>query len=225
MSKVIEEPDGRKTPTRKRRYDSTRRAEQAADTRRRVVEAAAACFSDRGYGPTTMAQIARRAGVSTETVNANGPKRALLIAAFSQAFVGEETEDDVTRSDPWAEVLGREEPTALLDGVADLVLEGQASGIRMWRVLSAAAVEEPDVGELYQALAGRRRASLLAATQLLGARGLLRAGNSVEEHADTLALLAGFDPYQLYVLDFGWQPEQLRAWFIRMVRSTVLDLS
>ena len=49
-----------KAPTRS--YVSTLRTEQAATTRRRILEAAAACFSENGYSGTSLADIAARAG-------------------------------------------------------------------------------------------------------------------------------------------------------------------
>ena len=51
-----------------RRYDSTRRREQAAATRREILEAAQRLFERDGYGATTMAAIAAEAGVALKTV-------------------------------------------------------------------------------------------------------------------------------------------------------------
>src|SRR5918992_1425077 len=55
----------------KRRYNSTRRDEQARETRRRIIAAARELFVTQGYGRTTIAQIASHAGVAVETVYAN----------------------------------------------------------------------------------------------------------------------------------------------------------
>ena len=51
-----------------RRYDSTRRREQAAATRREILEAAQRLFERDGYVATTMAAIAAEAGVALKTV-------------------------------------------------------------------------------------------------------------------------------------------------------------
>lgn len=59
-----------------------RRPKQARSrrTRRRIVEAAAACFEERGYDETTTAEIARRARVAVGTVYGYfADKRALLL--------------------------------------------------------------------------------------------------------------------------------------------------
>lgn len=207
----------------RRRYSSPRRTEQAAQTRLRVVEAAGELFAQHGFAGTTMPRIAERAGVSVETVTLHGPKRDLLLAAFGQTFAGYETRGRLTDSEPWASVL-RADPVALLDGVADLVLAGQERGIGIWRAVTAAATTDEGVRRLTLDLARRRRDDLRAATEVFAERGLLRPGRTVAQHADTLALLAGFDPYQLYVEEFGWSREELRAWFVDTVARLVLDL-
>src|SRR6266536_5190141 len=52
----------------KRRYDSPRRREQAAATRRDILEAALRLFERQGYAATTMAAIAAEARVALKTV-------------------------------------------------------------------------------------------------------------------------------------------------------------
>src|SRR5688500_12088486 len=76
--------------TRTRTYRSELRQRQAAQTRRRIVEAAIEVFSENGYQAATFAQIAKRAGVSIETVQKHGPKTALLWAAVEVASFGVE---------------------------------------------------------------------------------------------------------------------------------------
>jgi AcrR family transcriptional regulator len=205
----------------RRKYDGTRRAQQAAETRQRIVSAAAECFAELGYGRTTLARIAERAGVSVESVNLNGPKRALLIAAFSQAFVGEETEEGLG-ADVYASLFRITDRGEFVDRWADVVLDGQRAGIGIWRAVSAAAIEEPEVAELYAELAQRRRRDLRLAAEALAERGWLADDRPIDEVADTMALLVGFDPYQLLVLDFGLPEERLRAWFVDMVERTLL---
>lgn len=51
-----------------RAYRLGKRAETAAETRRRIVEAAHALHGEQGIAATTMKQVARRAGVSIGTV-------------------------------------------------------------------------------------------------------------------------------------------------------------
>jgi len=66
-------------PRTKRAYNSSRRKEQALQTRRQIVEAARSLFIARGYAGATIEAIAQEAGVAPETVYAAfGNKRAIL---------------------------------------------------------------------------------------------------------------------------------------------------
>jgi AcrR family transcriptional regulator len=71
-------------------YRSALRAEQAQQTRAAVLDAAGRCFLERGYAGTTMKDVARVAGVSVQTVFAQGSKAALLLACVDRAVVGDD---------------------------------------------------------------------------------------------------------------------------------------
>jgi AcrR family transcriptional regulator len=78
----------------KRQYNSVRRREQAGETRLRIIRSAHDLFVDQGYGRTTIAQIARAAGVAVETVYATfGSKPKLLHEVWDVTVGGDE--DDV----------------------------------------------------------------------------------------------------------------------------------
>ncbi len=75
----------------KRRYDSTRRREQAQENRRRILAVAQELFVTKGYGATTLADIARAAGVAAPTIYAvfeNKP--TVLHRAWDVAVGGDE---------------------------------------------------------------------------------------------------------------------------------------
>src|SRR5215217_1701144 len=75
----------------KRKYASTRRAGQAADTRDAVIAAARQQFIAVGWQGTTIASVARAAVVSNETIYAVfGNKQALLRAVIERAVRGTE---------------------------------------------------------------------------------------------------------------------------------------
>ena len=72
----------------RRRYQSARRAAQAAQTRRDIVTAAGRLFRERGYG-VPLAEIASEAGVVVETVyRIFGSKAALFRAAVEALLAG-----------------------------------------------------------------------------------------------------------------------------------------
>src|SRR5437870_5397792 len=64
-----------------RKYALKVRAEKQAETRRRIVEATAALHTEVGPARTTVAEIARRAGVQRLTVYNNFPEERELFEA------------------------------------------------------------------------------------------------------------------------------------------------
>jgi len=70
-----------------RKYELKARAEKQAETRRRIVEATAALHEEVGPARTTVAEIARRAGVQRLTVYNNFPSETALIDACGQHWM------------------------------------------------------------------------------------------------------------------------------------------
>jgi len=70
-----------------RKYELKARAEKQAETRRRIVEATAALHEEVGPARTTVAEIARRAGVQRLTVYNNFPSETTLIDACGQHWM------------------------------------------------------------------------------------------------------------------------------------------
>src|SRR5690349_3594795 len=99
-----------------RTYRSELRAQQAKQTRRRIVEASARLFATTGYQATTLAAIAREAGVSTETVKTAGSKAELLLAGFEVVFSGTEAADSLTETEVGQGVMNLPDE-AFLDAV------------------------------------------------------------------------------------------------------------
>ena len=65
----------------KRKYELKARAVKQADTRRRITEATVALHEEVGPARTTVAEVARRAGVTRVTVYSNFPEERELLAA------------------------------------------------------------------------------------------------------------------------------------------------
>jgi AcrR family transcriptional regulator len=93
----------------KRRYDGTRRQEQARATRRAVLQAAHDLFVTQGYAATTIAQVAGGAGVSVETVYSAFKNKPTLLHRVWDVTVGGDDEEVLLHERP--EVLAiRAEP-------------------------------------------------------------------------------------------------------------------
>jgi AcrR family transcriptional regulator len=91
--------DNQKTP--KRKYELKRRADEMADTRRRITEAAVELHGTVGPARTTMSSVAQRAGVQRHTVYRHFPDEEALLAACSAHYFTANPWPDV---EPWRRV-------------------------------------------------------------------------------------------------------------------------
>src|SRR4051794_23388702 len=81
-----------------RTYTLKRRAEQQAQTRLRIVEAAVELHGDVGPAQTTFSMIAERAGVQRHTLYAHFPdERSLMLACSGLAM----QRDPFPDAEPW----------------------------------------------------------------------------------------------------------------------------
>ena len=79
---------------KKRKYELRARAERQVETRRRIAVATAELHEDVGPARTTVAEIARRAGVQRLTVYKNFPNEYDLFAACQRHFLAENPPPD-----------------------------------------------------------------------------------------------------------------------------------
>jgi len=203
--------------TSPRAYRSELRTQQAQGTRRRIVEAAARLFAERGYQATTLTAIAREAGVSTETVKTAAPKAELLIAAFEVTFAGEESAQSLTDTEVGAGVLDVPDE-ALLDAVLTRIATANARGHALWTVLLGAAASDPVVDDALQAILARRAADYRRLVDELVARGYASSVTDPEATAAVLSFLLSPEGYQQLVVQSGWTPQRYTAW----MRAAVL---
>ena len=85
----------------KRKYELKRRAEEMAETRRRIAEAAVDLHGTIGPARTTLSGVAERAGVQRHTVYRHFPTEADLFAACSAHFF---TANPWPDPEPWRTV-------------------------------------------------------------------------------------------------------------------------
>jgi len=170
----------------RRRYDATRRRQQAEATRAHILEAAQRLFERDGYVATTMADVAAEAGVALKTVYlAFDTKSGLLRAVWDVLLRG--PIDQSVADLPWyREVL--EEP----DAVRQLQLNARNSRNAkeriggLLRVIRDAAGADPDMAELWQLIETDFYANQRVVVEVLAERGALRLGLDVTRAADVL---------------------------------------
>jgi AcrR family transcriptional regulator len=74
---------------KKRSYDASRRRAAADETRRAVLRAARELFAERGYAGTSVAEVARRAGVAGDTVYSSVGRKPQLVLAVHDMVLNE----------------------------------------------------------------------------------------------------------------------------------------
>jgi AcrR family transcriptional regulator len=207
-----------------RGYDNSRRAQQARATRQRIVEVARELLLAQGYATTTIAQVAKAAGVSSETVQKGfGTKAALAKAVYDVTLVGDDEPVPLPDRPEFAAIAAETDPARKLERYASV---GRALWERLGPlldvVMQGAQAGEPD---LVAFVATIRRESYLGASGLvdhLAAAGALRPGLSVEQARDELWLLIQPEVYRLLVGERGWSLDAVQAWFARTAVAALL---
>jgi len=97
------------------------RADRAAQTRLRMVRAAYELFTERGYQATTLTALARRAGVSQQTIyNSVGGKAAVLKAVYDVQLAGDDDPIAMTERPEFRAVQSQRSRAATLRAYAAL---------------------------------------------------------------------------------------------------------
>ena len=207
----------------RRSYESPRRQEQARQTRRTVLDAARDLFLERGYAKTTMAEVARRAGVSVETVyKAFANKAGLVKAVFDVAVVGDDEPVPMLQRELVRRTAAEPDPRRKLTGYGEhLVGVGTRTSAILLLVRDAAATDA-GAGEVWAQLQAERLAGMGAFAQHLADGGHLRADVSVEEARDVIWTYNSVELWDLLVGQRGWSPERFGTWVGRQLVAALL---
>jgi AcrR family transcriptional regulator len=200
----------------KRRYHSPLRQEQALATRNRILDAALELFGRQGYGATSIAAIAREAGVVAETIYATfGSKRGIIDglverAAPPQVVSGLDAAWEASKGDPSAQLA--------------LVVEFSTS---FWNRNDAlAAVFRRGTGDAEIADEWTKRQSSRRALfgRLLAdwPTRAFRPGVDRERAADILWALATDEVFHLFVRERRWPLKVFESWLLETLRREML---
>lgn len=211
--------------TATRPYRSTLRQEHAEQTRRRILEAAAAVFSSRGYASASLADIAASAGVSVESVKVHGPKRALLLAAFELTFGGEAGESSLAERPEVAAIAALDDADRMLEELIPFIAAANARTAGLWSTFTAAARDDDTVAAVLAELLERRHADYALMVGLLADRGFAEVAalddSGRRELADALSFVMSPEGYQQLAGESGWSFERYTRWLSGTVRLLV----
>jgi AcrR family transcriptional regulator len=199
------------------------RAERARLTRRAIVEAAVALFLEHGYGATTLAQVAARAGVAVQTVYFHyGNKAALLKEALDVAAVGDDEPVPLLER-PWVRQIQAEPDPRRV--IALWVAQGRVILERVAPILSlvrGAMGTDPDLAAQWRVNEEQRRTAYRFLVALLNDRHALRPGLSADEAADLAFLVESAENYLVATTVLGWSPARWEQTTTRLQTSALL---
>jgi AcrR family transcriptional regulator len=203
---------------------SGKQADKARQTRRRMLEAARELFVQRGYGATTLQDIADRAGVAVQTIYFTfGNKRTVLKELGDITIAGDDA-PVATMDRPWFR-------DALAAETADAQLRALVHGARsileriapLTEVFRTAATTDPQIATLWQQDNTDPRYTVYAtAAQALATKPDARR-QSAERVADVLYALLSPELYLVLVRDRGWAPEHWAQWVYDSLCSQLLE--
>ena len=200
------------------------RKERAARTRRAIVAAATDEFRASGYHGTTMAAIAKRAGVAVQTVYfVFHTKPLLLTAAIDDAVMGPDEPTPPQLTAWWLEGTtttdGRRALEVFVASVA--VIEQRAAALD--RVAKAAATTDPEVGDVIAHHESMREAGFREYLATFVERGFLREGLDLDEATDVLLTLVGSDIFIAFTEDRDWDVDRWIAWTTDTLAGRLLE--
>ncbi|WP_052666017.1 TetR/AcrR family transcriptional regulator [Nitriliruptor alkaliphilus] len=184
-----------------------------------ILDTAHDLFLAYGYGRTTIAAIAEKAGVSRQTIyDTVGSKREVLEAVLDRLVTRQDDPvTEITDAASWSEVATETDPGARLALAAQLSRQVWESGlVDLVRTMLSAAAVDPELADWphEQILVRRRNMETLA--RLLFAPDRLE-----DDFQDVVDLLAALDSgvvVGILVNDFGWSYDKYEEWLGKLYR-------
>ena len=202
----------------KRSYDSPRRREQAAATRRDILAAAQRLFEQQGYAATTMAEIATEAGVALKTVyTAFETKSGVLRALWNLLLRGDERDVPVMDRAWYREVLDEPDPERQLRLNARNSRIVKVRVAALLEVIRQAAPLDPDIEALWSRIQSDFYDNQRAIVEIAG-RASRRSAPGLDVSARDRHPLDAQPPRRrgsCSSAQRGWTPAQYEQWFAR----------
>jgi len=196
------------------------RAEQARQTRRRMVAAAGKLFLERGYGATALQDVADAASVAVQTIYFTfGNKRALLKEFVDTTIAGDDEPVATMDRDWFREALAAPAAEALLRAHVrgTVAILGRVAPVL--EVLRAAATVDPGIAELWPRDRDPRYVVHAAAAETLVEKPGAARDLQAARVADVLFGVLSPELYLVFVRDRGWRAEAWEEWAFTTLRA------
>ncbi len=186
-----------------RRYDSTQRRQQAQQNRARVLQAARQRFLAQGYAATKIAEIARDAGVSVETVYKTfATKAGVLKALFDVSVAGDDDPIPMAQREIIQKVLDAPEATRKIAIYAEHLASTMPRSAPVQLLARDGAASSADAAAVWKQIRDETLTAMKMFAADLGKTGQLRVSAAVAR--DVLWTYHAPELYELLVLERGW---------------------
>ena len=208
----------------RRSYHSPRRREQAAETRRKILDAAERLFAQHGYAAVAMPAIAAQAGVALKTVYlAFGTKAGVLHALWDVRLGGDDQPIPVTGRPWYRQLLQADDPHLLVRAAAHQSRAVKDRAGDVMRIVREAAVTEPALADLWDRIEAEFRTVLAGVAGRLDALGSLARGVDAVSATDLLWTINHPDTWYLLVRRCGWTADRYERWVGETLSAQLLD--
>jgi AcrR family transcriptional regulator len=185
-----------------------------------VVEAARRLFLSKGYVATTMAEVAREAGVALQSVYSAGKSKADLLHLVTDLAVAGDDEDVLLLERPsFAAVADEPRPERQVQMIAALIIATLERLAPVWVAYREAAAVDPKAVANLVAAHRRRRETFGGMIHMLPEDRLRR---PPEEAADTTWAIGSIDVFLLLRSIQDWDAEQYAEWLSRTLVDQLL---
>jgi AcrR family transcriptional regulator len=210
--------------TTKRPYDARRRRERAEEerraTQRRVVEAARGLFLTKGYVATTVAEIARAAGVALQSVYSAGQSKAdLLHLVADVAVAGDDQEVMLLDRPSFSAVTAEPSPERQVEMIAALIAATMERLAPIWVAYREAAAVDPNAAANLVAAHHRRHETFAGLIGMIPEHRLRR---SPGEATDSAWAIGSIDVFLLLRSIQGWDASRYAKWLSQTLVDQLL---
>lgn len=205
----------------RRPYDSSRRREQARDTQLRILRAAGDLFVQKGYGRTTIADVAKAAEVSVESVYAGFKNKVTLLHRVWDVTIGGDDDEVVFHERPEIKAIRAEPDLAKRFAMHARMFTAVARRITPFLLALHGAAGSEQAAEQMLAEIGRQRYEGMRVMAHDAAVTGQLAVSEQECHDFVWATTDGMLWHKL-VVERGWTDEQYADWMGRMWVATLV---
>ncbi len=206
----------------KRSYDASGRQVQARARRLAVVRAAQELFERDGFRATTIAAIARHAGVSAESIYKGfGTKAALAKAVFDVVIAGDDEPVPVAQRAQAQAIRAEPDARTKIRMYAHGVTERAARSAAVQILIRDGRHVDDSLVPVWEKLVTEALTGMTMIGQHLVETGQLRPGISAAEVRDVLWNFISVDNYERLVMRQRWSHDHYATWLGNVIIASV----